>query len=210
VALAATPNPTGQPSLPESQKSVEDPRDFYKSDKFRNMKPRQRLNHFDSNFSNMGTKYDIEPRVLRSLARAESDGDPWAKSPANARGLMQITPITERQISKLAKQRGVDFGGKFDPYNPQHAVEGGAIYWNWLKKRVSNATQGQDLDLKKRRDLALMAYNWGPGNLKPYLAGKKEKPAESDIHSKRFWASYNRNQQASAAPQKAPGSGPFS
>lgn len=167
--------------------------DFYRSDKFRKMDPYKRIEHFDSHFSRVGSKYGIKPEVLKSIAYAESEGNPYAKSKANAQGLMQITPITAKQISKIAKRKGVSFGDKgFDPYNPEHAIEGGALYWNWLKKRVDTAAGGRQMDPKERKDLVLMAYNWGPGNLKKYVSGESDKPEESKIHSKRFWKAYSR------------------
>ena len=87
----------------------------------------------------------LPPELVEAVIRAESGGDPTAVSRKNARGLMQITPIAERDV---LRRTGIEGGDIFDvDYN----VRIGTIYLRMLINRF-----GGDLHL------ALAAYNAGP------------------------------------------------
>ena len=61
-------------------------------------------------------KYDIDPRLLYSVIRTESNFNPKAESAAGARGLMQITEITFEWIRKnIAAEENLTFSDLFDP-----------------------------------------------------------------------------------------------
>jgi cell wall-associated NlpC family hydrolase len=89
-------------------------------------------------FAKAGAEHGVSPALLTAVARAESGFDAGARSPAGARGLMQLMPAT-------AKSLGVD------PLEPAQAVDGAA---RLLKSHLQRfgATE-----------LALAAYNAGPG-----------------------------------------------
>ena len=62
------------------------------------------------------TKYDIDPLILYSFIRTESNFDPAAQSDAGARGLMQITEVTFDWIkTKIAPDEDLTFDDLFDP-----------------------------------------------------------------------------------------------
>ena len=86
-----------------------------------------------------GDKY-APASLVKAVMRVESAGKANAVSSKGASGLMQLMPGT-------AKALGVD------PTDPQQNVEGGSRYLREL------------LDKYNSEELALAAYNWGPGNM---------------------------------------------
>jgi soluble lytic murein transglycosylase-like protein len=82
-------------------------------------------------------RHGVEPELLASLVRAESNFNPGVTSHAGAIGLAQLMPGTARGL-------GVD------PHDPIANLEGGARYLR------------QQLDRFGSRELALAAYNAGP------------------------------------------------
>ena len=61
-------------------------------------------------------KYSIDPLMLYSFIRTESNFDPKAESNAGARGLMQITEVTFDWIkSKIAPTEDLTFDSLYDP-----------------------------------------------------------------------------------------------
>lgn len=96
-------------------------------------------------------RYGLEEGLLRRVMAAESSGRPRAVSPAGAVGLMQLIPST---YAEVAQREGL---GE-DPFNPQDNVLAGAAY---LRDQLSA--------FKNPRH-ALAAYNWGPGNVKDWVA----------------------------------------
>jgi cell wall-associated NlpC family hydrolase len=94
-------------------------------------------------FTQASAKYGVPATLLAAVARQESAYDPRAVSPAGARGLMQLMPGTARGL-------GVD------PDVPGQAVDGAARLLRDL------------IDEFDRVDLALAAYNAGPGAVHRY------------------------------------------
>jgi soluble lytic murein transglycosylase-like protein len=80
------------------------------------------------------------PSLVRAVMKVESGGKQEAVSPKGATGLMQLMPAT-------AKALGVD------PKDPQENVEGGSKYLQQMLNKYG------------KKDIALAAYNWGPGNI---------------------------------------------
>ncbi|MBK7722276.1 MAG: transglycosylase SLT domain-containing protein [Austwickia sp.] len=94
-------------------------------------------------FLNAQAKYGVSAALLAAVAKQESNFNERAVSPAGARGLMQIMPGTAREL-------GVD------PTNPSQAVDGAA---RLLRDHLR--TFGST-------ELALAAYNAGPGAVSKY------------------------------------------
>ncbi|MCJ7832820.1 MAG: lytic transglycosylase domain-containing protein [Deltaproteobacteria bacterium] len=87
-------------------------------------------------------RYSLDPALVKAVIHAESKFDPLAVSPKGAVGLMQIDPIT-------AKELGIE-----DPFNPKHNIDGGVRYL----KVLLDAFEGD-------QELALAAYNAGPSRV---------------------------------------------
>ncbi|MDE2490796.1 MAG: lytic transglycosylase domain-containing protein, partial [Elusimicrobia bacterium] len=69
-------------------------------------------------------KYRLDARFLKSIMAAESEFDPQAHSPAGARGLMQVMPVTARSV-------GVNPARLYDP---EQGIKAGAAYIQVLFK----------------------------------------------------------------------------
>ncbi len=65
-------------------------------------------------------EYGLEPWLVLAIMAAESNFNPWAVSPANARGLVQVIPDTAAR-----------FPGR-DSLDPTQNIRGGMAYLRWL------------------------------------------------------------------------------
>lgn len=115
---------------------------------------------------------DVEPSLLLGVARQESMFRREAKSPAGARGLLQLIPSTARLVAKRAKQ----------PYDRDRLLADhdynaalGAEYLELLIERFDGSLP-----------LVLAAYNAGPLRVKRWLE-KHGDPRESDRHALVDW-----------------------
>ena len=88
-------------------------------------------------------KLGVDPYVALSIAKIESNFNASAKSPGGAIGLFQLS-------SGTAKKLGIN------PYIVSENVEGGIRYYQMMYKKYGSM------------DLALAAYNAGPGNVAKY------------------------------------------
>jgi soluble lytic murein transglycosylase-like protein len=89
--------------------------------------------------------YQLDPDLVTSVIRAESDFNIHALSPKGAQGLMQLMPQTATQL------------GVHNAFDPQANVEAGTRYLRELLERYN-------FDLIK----ALAAYNAGPQRVEQY------------------------------------------
>lgn len=107
-------------------------------------------------------KNDPSPSLLLALIGSESGGDANALSPAGAQGLTQLMPGTARGL------------GVKNSYDPWQNVLGGARYLE------------AQLDKFDRPDLALSAYNSGPGGSES--SGRVEAFAETQNYVRKVLA----------------------
>ena len=100
---------------------------------------------FDSLITKHAAAHDINPVLVRAVIEAESAFNPRAVSHVGAMGLMQLMPGTARDL------------GVVNPFDPDENIRGGTQYLKSLLDRFDN-----DIDL------ALAAYNAGPGAVERY------------------------------------------
>lgn len=97
---------------------------------------------------------DLDPRLIKAVIAAESGFNPLARSPAGARGLMQVMPATARGL----KMKG-------SLYDPQTNVRAGAAYLRYLhgaayrRYHLSGSYAKAPYWVEKR---VVAAYNAGP------------------------------------------------
>lgn len=83
--------------------------------------------------------------LVKAVIQAESGGNPRAESHCGARGLMQLMPATAAEM------------GIYNLFDPDENIAGGTQYLSQMIKMFNGNTE-----------LALAAYNAGPGAVKKY------------------------------------------
>ncbi|MFB6465352.1 lytic transglycosylase domain-containing protein [Cytobacillus sp. Hz8] len=100
---------------------------------------------FDDIINEAASKYNIPSKLIQSVIKQESNFNPNATSYAGASGLMQLMPETARGL-------GVE-----NIFDPKENIFAGSKYLRNLLDKYDNNVQ-----------LALAAYNAGPGNVDKY------------------------------------------
>jgi hypothetical protein len=95
--------------------------------------------------ASIARRHDVEPSLVDSVIRVESNYNPNAVSPKGAMGLMQLIPSTARRF------------GVNDTFHPQQNIEGGVRYLKYLMQLYNGDER-----------LALAAYNAGEGAVAKY------------------------------------------
>lgn len=104
--------------------------------------------HHDATIRRESARNGLDPAWVAAQTRAESMFDPNARSPADARGLMQILPGTGAEV---ARRLGQPWGGANSLYEPDTNIVLGTAYLGQLMERY------QRLPYQ-----VIAAYNAGP------------------------------------------------
>ncbi|ALR01706.1 lytic transglycosylase domain-containing protein [Xylella fastidiosa] len=102
------------------------------------------------------TKNGLDPAWITAEIRAESIFNPHARSPANARGLMQVLPSTAASVSKRLGL--TDYSNANSLYDADTNIIIGSAYLRQL------------LDQYNHPYLTIAAYNGGPGSVQRWLS----------------------------------------
>lgn len=114
-----------------------------------------------------GKEYGIDPDLILAVAAIESGGDPRARSPVGALGLMQLMPATADDCARRLKLGELETEDLFDP---ELNIRLGAFYLRWLADRFG--------DHRPRTILA--GYNAGYGRVRDWLAEAPAIDADSE------------------------------
>ena len=98
---------------------------------------------FKDLIADAAARHDVDAALVRAVMAAESGGNPEARSPVGAIGLMQLMPGTAKDL------------GVADPADPAQNIEGGTRYLAELTKRFGV-------------EHGVAAYNAGPGAVEKY------------------------------------------
>ncbi len=108
-------------------------------------------------------RHDVSANVLALMLLVESHGESLATSSFGARGLMQVMPKTGEAI---ASQRGIADFNVDQLFEPATNIDFGAWYLAQMMERFADQPE-------RNQELAITAYNAGPGAVSAYLSGNK-------------------------------------
>jgi soluble lytic murein transglycosylase-like protein len=97
---------------------------------------------FDDFIASASEKYDVDSTLLRAVIATESAGNPNARSPKNAKGLMQLIDSTATMV------------GVKNVWDPEQNIHGGAKYLRQLLDQFDGNVK-----------LAVASYNAGPARV---------------------------------------------
>lgn len=113
-------------------------------------------------------QYNLDPYLVASVIKTESDFEKDAKSHKGAIGLMQLTPTTAKWAAKQMKVKNF----KVDMlYDEEFNIKMGCWYLDNLKQEFNN-----------NMNLVIAAYNGGRGNVRKWLKNEENSKNGIDLH----------------------------
>lgn len=115
-------------------------------------------------------RYRVDPALVHAIIRAESSYNPKAISRVGAKGLMQLMPMTAREL------------GVVDILDPHQNIDAGVRYFSKLLEQFNGNVK-----------LALAAYNAGSGKVRQYRGVPPYK--ETRFYIKKVYKYYRDHKQ---------------
>lgn len=107
--------------------------------------PHSHSHKFADEIHEYSARFGVDPKLVTSVIRAESNFNPHAVSPKGARGLMQLMPNTARMLEVR------------NSFDPRENIRGGVQHLGYLLERYNGNVV-----------LAVAAYNAGEGAVDKY------------------------------------------
>jgi len=118
-------------------------------------------------------RHEVSPALIMGLMRAESAMQADARSPAGARGLLQLMDGTARSV---ARRNGIAYNGASDLYDPARNIALGVAHLGELQQRFNGDWT-----------LVAAAYNAGIGNAKRWQDERPDLPRDIWIETLPFF-----------------------
>ena len=137
------------------------------------------VTRWEKPINEMSEKYDVDPNMVAIIMTLESGGYSKAGSEAGAQGLMQIMPLTAKDIAAkhLEKPRK-----KYNITDPRTNIEFGTAYLAHLRNVFGEAGQGPSWDYTV--ELVAAGYNGGPGAANRIYKGEGLLETETVVYSR--------------------------
>jgi soluble lytic murein transglycosylase len=113
-------------------------------------------------------QYDLDPYLVASVIKVESNFEKDAVSIKDARGLMQLTPSTSKWVAEKIDITNFDVNML---YTTDINIRMGCWYLNDLRKEFGTNMK-----------VVLAAYNGGRGNVKKWLKNKENSKDGVNLH----------------------------
>jgi soluble lytic murein transglycosylase-like protein len=128
----------------------------------------------------MAGKYNVDPNLIAIIMTLESGGDPKAGSSAGAKGLMQITGTTAKDITQKFLKAPIK--SNYDLNDPADNIELGTAYLAYLRNTFGEWQQGPSWNATV--ELVAAGYNGGPGAANAVYTGKGLADTQTVVYSR--------------------------
>jgi Transglycosylase SLT domain len=119
-----------------------------------------------------------DPLFVAAVIKSESRFKHAAVSHRGARGLMQIMPDTGKYLSQ---KKSLRWSGSQSLNDPTYNIKLGIAYLKYLDDKFTG-----------NKERVLIAYNWGPGNVKASMQGRRRPPTESLKYARQILANHRK------------------
>lgn len=137
------------------------------------------VKHWEKPIDEMAKKYNVDPNLIAIIITMESGGYSKAKSAVGAKGLMQVTDPTAKDIAaKFLKEPRKSY----DLSDPKTNIEFGTAYLAYLRDEFGTPQQGPSW--MNTVELIAAGYNGGPGAANSLEQGKGLRGVETVVYSR--------------------------
>jgi soluble lytic murein transglycosylase-like protein len=136
------------------------------------------VKHWQDPIDEMAKKYQVDPNLVAIVMAMESGGYTKANS-GEAKGLMQITPTTAKEIAAKHLKKPAK---SYNLWDPNTSIEFGAAYLAYLRDTFGAARQGPSWN--STVELIAAGYNGGPGAALSLEQGKGLRDTQTVVYSR--------------------------